>query len=551
MSMSTYLVAFVVGPLEATEPVDVDGVPLRVVYVPGKADLTAFPLEIGAFALRWFQDYYGIAYPGEKVDLVALPDFAAGAMENLGCITFREDALLVDPATATQQEEQRVADVVAHELAHMWFGDLVTMKWWNGIWLNEAFATFMEIAACDAFRPAWERWTNFGLERTAAYEVDSLASTRPVEFEVVSPTDAEGMFDVLTYLKGGALLRMLQQYLGEERFREGIRYYLTTHSYGNTETADLWDALEHTSGEPVRRIMDSWIWQGGYPLVSARLADDGATVVLEQHRFRFGAGAETEADTARWAVPGGRARAGRRPDPRALAAPRRRHAPRWRSRQPGAEPAVVVNAGSSGFYRVQYDPALLGRLTGHTLAGLSTSERYSLVDDAWAAVVAGAMGADAFCDLARSFADEPALPVWQILLAGLRWCDRFVAGDDRERLRGFVRALVAPALVRLGLGAGGRRGRPHRRAAGHADPRPRHPRRRPRHAAPGARAARGRPRRPRRPSIPRWPPPPSPSWCPTATPRPTTPPSSASAPLARRRTRCASCTPSPTSRRPS
>ena len=171
--------------------------------MPGKGHLTAFALEIGAFALRWYQNYYGIPYPSDKVDMLALPDFAAGAMENLGCITYRESLLLADPATATQDELQNVADVVAHELAHMWFGDLVTMRWWNGIWLNEAFATFMEIACCDAFRPDWQRWTTFSLERSAAFETDSLASTRSVEFPVEAPADCDGMFDVLTYQKGG------------------------------------------------------------------------------------------------------------------------------------------------------------------------------------------------------------------------------------------------------------------------------------------------------------------------------------------------------------
>ena len=192
MPMSTYLVAFVVGPLEATEPTSIPKagggtIPLRIVHVPGKAHLTAFGLDVGAAALRWYQDYYGIPYPTDKCDMLALPDFAAGAMENLGCITYRENLLLCDPSTATQIEMQTLADVVTHELAHMWFGDLVTMRWWNGIWLNEAFATFMEVACCDAYRPDWKRWATFSLERSVAFETDSLASTRPVEFPVHAP----------------------------------------------------------------------------------------------------------------------------------------------------------------------------------------------------------------------------------------------------------------------------------------------------------------------------------------------------------------------------
>ena len=291
MLMSTYLVAFVVGPLEATEPVMVGSLPLRVIHVPGKSHLTEFGLRVGAFCIEWFENYYGIPYPSDKCDLLALPDFAAGAMENLGCITFREVLLLVDPATSTQIEQELVAAVVAHELAHMWFGDLVTMRWWNGIWLNEAFATFMEVAATDAFAPQWTMWTSFGLDRSAAFEVDSLHSTRTVEFPVESPADADGMFDVLTYQKGGALLRMLEQFLGPDRFRAGVNHYLKKHSYGNTETGDLWDAIEHVvstdGGEnvPVRALMDSWIWQAGYPLVSARV--DGAELVLSQRQFTF------------------------------------------------------------------------------------------------------------------------------------------------------------------------------------------------------------------------------------------------------------------------
>ena len=283
MSMSTYLVAFVVGRLEITDPIDVDGVPLRLVHLPGKGHLARFALEAGEFSLRFFTEYYGIPYPDRKVDFVAIPDFAQGAMENTGLITYRESLLLVDPEHATQPELENIADVVAHELAHQWFGNLVTMRWWNGIWLNEAFATFMALVTVDAWRPDWEQWNTFARGATAAKEVDALRSTRAIEYPVHSPDDASGMFDVLTYQKGAAILRMLEQYLGADRFREGIRLYLARHAYGNTETHDLWHAIEEASGEPVRRIMDQWIWQGGYPLVTASPSADG--VRLDQRRF--------------------------------------------------------------------------------------------------------------------------------------------------------------------------------------------------------------------------------------------------------------------------
>ncbi|HBH75225.1 MAG TPA: peptidase, partial [Acidimicrobiaceae bacterium] len=230
MVMSTYLVAFVVGPLEATESIHAGGVPIRVVHRPGQGDRTSFALDVAAAALDWFADYYAIPYPSDKVDLIAIPDFAFGAMENLGCVTFREVLLIIDPADASQPELQRAADVISHELAHMWFGDLVTMQWWEGIWLNEAFATFMETSCSDAYRPDWRVWDTFARARSAAFDVDALASTRPIEFPVVTPQDAEGMFDLLTYEKGASVVRMLEQYLGAEVFRDGVRHYLDTHS---------------------------------------------------------------------------------------------------------------------------------------------------------------------------------------------------------------------------------------------------------------------------------------------------------------------------------
>ena len=438
MVMSTYLVAFVVGPLEATEAIDVDGIPLRVVHVPGKGHLTEFALEIGAYSLRWYQRYYGIPYPSDKVDMLALPDFAAGAMENLGCITYRESLLLADPKTATQYELQNVADVVAHEVAHMWFGDLVTMRWWNGIWLNEAFATFMEIACCDAFRPDWLRWTTFSLERSVAFETDSLASTRSVEFPVEAPADCDGMFDVLTYQKGGSLLRMLEQYLGTEEFRQGISLYLTTHAYGNTETGDLWDAIEKVNPTvPVRTLMDSWIWQPGYPLISARL--DGSELVLNQQRFAY---ADTD-DPTLFVVPIHLSING-------IESKLLLESAQARIALPSPDATVVVNAGGHGFMRVAYDDELRARLNGDALMGLSVIERYNLVDDAWNAVITGRLAAADFLSFVEAFQGDRDLAVWQAIAVGLRGLGRLVDGPAYAALQQRIADLVRPVTADLG-----------------------------------------------------------------------------------------------------
>ncbi len=448
MPMSSYLVAFVVGPLEVTEAIDVGGVPLRIVHTPGKGNLTEFGLDVAAASLLWFVDYYGIPYPDAKIDLVALPDFAAGAMENVGCITFRESLLLVDPKSSTQMEQQNVADVVSHELAHMWFGDLVTMRWWNGIWLNEAFATFMEVAAVDAYRPEWTRWTNFSLERSVAFETDSLSSTRPVEFEVRSPQDCEGMFDVLTYQKGGALLRMLEQYLGTERFRNGIRHYLRTHSYGNTETSDLWDAIEaevaDSGGEPVRAMMDSWIWQRGYPLVRVEIDVSTSTpeLVIQQSTFNFDESSSDEKPL--WVIPI-HIRVGDVESKYLLDSSSARIAI-----SPSPKVPIVVNAGGHGFYRVSYSTELLTRLSTSTLGTMATIERYTLVDDAWNAVVAGRLSAADFLDFLTGFVAERDFAVWQCIAQSLRAIGRIVEGEAHLALRSRIRELVTPALTDIG-----------------------------------------------------------------------------------------------------
>jgi len=445
MPLSTYLVAYIVGPLECTDAVDVDGIPVRVLCPPGKKHLTPFGLEVAEFSLRYLSDYFDLPYPGDSIDLVAIPDFAFGAMENLGCVTFRETLLLADPEQTTQSELQNIVDVIAHELAHMWFGDLVTMKWWNGIWLNEAFATFMELKVTDAFRPEWERWVGFSLARSTAFDTDSLAATRPIEYPVISPADAEGMFDVLTYEKGAAVVRMLEQYLGEDAFRAGIRKYMATHRYANTETTDLWDAIEEATGEPVRRIMDSWIFQGGHPIVSVSTKGDGRVLHLTQEPSRY---LPDAADEARWAIPlrvrygtasGGVTTTTALLDGDSLD---------LQSDEPITW--VVANVEGHGFYRVRYAAPLLAELVARAQDDLSDIERYGLVDDTWVAVLAGVTPAADFLALTAGFSGETDVSVWRRLLGALDQLDRIAEGPSRAAIQARVRALVGPALERLG-----------------------------------------------------------------------------------------------------
>jgi puromycin-sensitive aminopeptidase len=444
MKMSTYLVAFIVGRFEATEPRLVDGKPLRVICVPGKLHLTPFAVEAGAFSLEFFARYYGIPYPGDKMDMIAIPDFAAGAMENLGAVTYRETALLVDREHAARAELERVADVVAHELAHMWFGDLVTMKWWNGIWLNEAFATFMEMLAVDAWKPAWERWVSFGISRAAAMQTDGLRSTRPIEYPVRAPDEAAGMFDILTYEKGAAVLRMLEQYLGAEVFQRGIGDYLRSHAYGNTETTDLWDSIEESSGEPARKIMDSWIFQAGFPLVSVERQPDGR-LKLSQRMFRYLQ--DEQPGDVRWQVPlmlrSGTGEAAERRKLLLTEAEQIVEAPA------GAD-WVVANEGGHGFFRVRYSSDLLRGLTANLQEGLSAIERFNLVSDTWASVLAGLSPLSDFLNLARLLSDETDRNVWAAVFGGLGYLNRAMDSSSRPALQAFVRDLVRPALARLG-----------------------------------------------------------------------------------------------------
>src|SRR5262245_46695855 len=453
IKMSTYLNAFLVGELEATDPISVGPTPVRVWCVPGKRRLAAFGHEIAVDSLRFFEEYYGLPYPGDKLDLLAIPDFAAGAMENLGAITFRETALLVDGAAASHAELQRVADVVAHENAHMWFGDLVTMSWWNGIWLNEAFATFMEMLAVDAWKPEWKRWTTFGVSRAAAFAVDGLWSTRPIEFEVRAPRDADAMFDVLTYEKGASVLRMLEQYLGPDVFRAGVRGYLHDHAYGNADTADLWAALGNAAHTPVNAMMDGWILKPGFPLVSARR--DGGDLVLTQQRFTYRPEpppfvSPSGTRDQRWQVPI-QVRFGTRSGERVVRLVL--EGAEARVSVPAGSDYALVNEGGHGFYRVRYAADLLDALLRRLPDGLLPIERFNLVSDAWATVLAGLTPVTEYLQLSARFEAERDRNVWTSLLSALGALNRVITPADRRGLEGFIRRLIAPAVADLGWDA--------------------------------------------------------------------------------------------------
>jgi aminopeptidase N len=442
IKMSTYLVAFIVGEFGSTDPVRVGNAPLRVWAVPGKGHLAKFAQEIGAFSLAFFSRYYDIAYPGDKLDLIAIPDFASGAMENLGAITFRETALLVDAGKATRAELERVADVVSHENAHMWFGDLVTMKWWNGLWLNEAFATFMEMLAVDAWKPEWRRWDSFTVSRAAAMQVDGLKSTRPIEFPVERPEEAAGMFDVLTYEKGASVLRMLEQYLGADKFRDGIRLYLRRHEYANAETTDLWDALEDSTKEPARALMDSWIFQAGYPLISVeRKTSD---LILSQRIFRYLQDGDNS--DRKFHVPVF-LRAGTKQGTvnKAVLLTDQE----VRIQLPDDFDWVVANAGGHGFYRVRYSPELMTAVKRELQSNLLAVERFNLVNDTWATTLAGLTPLTDYLDLIDLFRDETDLNVWTTVMISSHHLRRILDEVQERLFQERIRAVFNPALQRL------------------------------------------------------------------------------------------------------
>lgn len=300
--MSTYLLAFIVGKFEYISKKTKEGVLVRVFVTPGKKAQARFALDAGVKILSFFESYFAIQYPLPVMDLIAIPDFAAGAMENWGAVTYRETALLVDEEHSSTANKQWVALVIAHELAHQWFGNLVTMEWWTDIWLNEGFATFIEYLAVDHVFPQWDIWTQFvTMDLGSALKLDGLENTHPIEVEVYHPDEINEIFDAVSYSKGATVIRMLQVYLGDTVFQKGLQKYLKTHAYKNAKTKDLWACLELVSKKPVGKIMKAWTKQAGYPLVT--VTEKGNTFHLQQARFFASPKHIKKIDKTLWPIP--------------------------------------------------------------------------------------------------------------------------------------------------------------------------------------------------------------------------------------------------------
>ena len=453
--MSTYLLAFVIGDLTHIEKEAADGTVVGIWMTRGKEEQGQFALDTSVKLLSFFNDYFGIPYPLPKLDHLAIPDFAAGAMENWGCVTYRETALLVDPANSSAGTRQRVAEVVAHEMAHMWFGDLVTMDWWDDLWLNESFATWVGTKAVDWLFPEWSMWTQFvNMDTNRAFNLDGLKNSHPIEQEVLNPAEVSQLFDAISYSKGGSVLRMLEHFLTPSNFRIGLNIYLNRHSYANARTTDLWTALEESSGQPVNTIMSSWTGQMGYPVldVAASATESGLALEVKQERFVFdsvlGDGAGEDDEEQVWPVP-----LTVTADGTGVTATLVNAATGAVTVETPSEPEwFKVNPEQTGFYRVNYTdedwdklvPVIENRV-------LPATDRLGIQNDAYALAKAGLLPVTRFLTLAQAYQNENDASVWSDLATNLREIESLIAEEPcLEEFRAFGRRLFAPAAQRSG-----------------------------------------------------------------------------------------------------
>lgn len=432
--MSTYLLAFVHGEVGYLEAQTSRGTIVRTYATPDNVAYTDFALETAVKCLEFYEDYFAIPYPLAKADMIALPDFASGAMENWGLITYREQTLLVDPDNTSLPTKQYVAMVVAHELAHQWFGNLVTMRWWTDLWLNEGFASWIEYLAIDKLFPEWQMWTQFiASEQQPALKLDALDNTHPVEVTIRHPDEIRTIFDAISYNKGASVIHMLHGYLGAETFRDGLRHYLKSHAYGNAETADLWAALEKISGKPVKAFMHAWTSLPGFPVVRADLSKN--SLQLSQERFY----AQKPSNPAQsvWPVP-------------LLSEPLSASFDTHKQTLDQSGKPRKINIGQSGFYRTIYDTDYLQAIM-ENLTNLEPLDRLGLLADSFETAKAGYHPASESLELLHAYAQEDNAAVWEIIAGSMGELRRTMDDDKlRELMKPFIRSLTSIQLKRLG-----------------------------------------------------------------------------------------------------
>ena len=445
--MSTYLVAFLVGDFQCLSG-ESDGVPIRACATPDKVQLAQFALSGAEFFLHYYDDYFGIKYPMPKLDMIAIPDFEAGAMENFGAITYRETAMLVDEKTASVNAKKIVAVDVAHEMAHQWFGDMVTMEWWNNIWLNEGFATWMSNKPLAAWKPEWNIPESQAAELNQTLDLDGGRTTRAIRSRAETPAEINEMFDGIAYGKAAAVLLMTENYLGEEAFRAGVHRYLAAHMYGNATAEDFWNTLEASSGKPVDKIMESLVVQPGEPLLTFSGVHDGK-VEVSQKRFFLNPKDATAQDQT-WVLPVCIKSAADQPDcPIVKAGTQQLTAP--------AAPVFYGNAGGKGYYRSRYDSGDYQRLLRQVETSLTPSERITFLGSQWALARAGISPVGDFLNLAAAVRDDHSPFVITTVSGALRIIDQQVAStpEEHKELAAWVRQNFAPAYARLGAPVAG------------------------------------------------------------------------------------------------
>ncbi len=443
--MSTYLVAMAVGDFECIAG-SADEIPIRVCDVPGRKHLLKFALEAAEANLKYFDQYYAIRYPFGKLDVIAFPDFSAGAMENTAAITYRETLLAIDDQRASVGMHRLVTEVLSHEMAHQWFGDLVTMKWWDDVWLNEGFATWMAPKPVAVWKPEWRVEMEEVKDTARAMNLDSLATTRAIRNPASSAAEISQQFDAIAYEKAAAVLRMVESYLGEETFREGVNAYLKEHAYGNATSEDFWNTLTRVSKKPADKVMSSFVIQPGVPVVNlASKCEGGSTVVtLSQERFAYNP-AVTEKSDGVWQIPVCLKTPGSSPRCELMTEKRREVTLK------GCASYVYGNADARGYYRTGYDSATLRRISKTAEKDLNGPERAQLVNDAWAMVRAGRSNAEDFLAMIQGLDGEREYGVMSQEGTYLRYVSDYLITDtDRSAYEAWVRNLLHPLAEDLG-----------------------------------------------------------------------------------------------------